>query len=295
MKKNKLKVTIILILIIMLLVLTGCGNKEVNNVQTNTQESQETQSITLDEAQKMITDWTNSYYSNALVELIKVDVTENTVNNESLSNYYTFAITVGTDYYTVLVNKNTSKVYLFNEEDTNNLVEINKENLKQYIKVTRYDGNGYTVYIKEENNCHLTMDRRAGGGEGEYEDSDGTFSIEDNSMKVILSNGKEYNFTISKDATITLVEPDKDSNEGITVGNYQGNGSAGLYKIEIKDNSNCHFQFVDMDLSIDSDGTYSINGNTITFKLNSGDTINCTIKNGNQIYWDKQLMTFSKK
>ncbi len=292
MKNRNLKFIISLLLILMmLLLLTGCGNNSENSVQ-DVQE--ETKTLEEAEARNMITQWTNSYYTNALIETIEVNVTENTVNNESLNNYYTFAITVGTDYYTILVNKNTSKVYLFNEDDTNNLVELTKDNFIQYVKVTRYTGNGYTLYIKEGNNCHLAMDMRAAGNEGIYEDSDGTFTIQNNNMKVTLSNGKEYEFTISNDATISLIEKEEPSTSGITVGTYKGAGSNGQYQIDIKDNNQCHFLFINMDASIDSDGTYSINGNTITFKLNSGDTINCTIQDGNKIYWEEQYMKFSK-
>lgn len=296
MKKKNLRavITLLLILIMALLLLTGCGNNQNESNENNVQNTQEVEVITLEEAQSMVTQWANSYYTNALVEAIEVDVTENTVNNEALNNYYTFAITVGTDYYTVLVNKNTSKVYLFNEDDTNNLVELTKDNFTQYIKITKYTGNGYTLDVKEGNNCHLTMDMRAAAGEGNYEDSDGTFAIENNNIKVTLSNGKEYEFTISNDSTITLVEQEENSTSGITVGTYKGEGTDGQYSIEIKSNNGCHFQYIDPSMTIDSDGTYTISGNTITFKLNSGNTINCIIQDGNKIYWDENYMTFSK-
>ena len=296
MKKKILSLSIIAILIMMLFLLTGCGNKENENNQDN-QDSQDNieqqNQISQEEALGIVTNLIRPTYSTAYIEKIDVDITTENINNESYLNYYVFRTIIGEDFYTSVVNKNTSKVYLFDENNQNNLQEITQDNMTKYIKITKYIGNGYTISIKDNGNCHLSIDTRAGADDGEYADEDGTYIIENSKITVTLSSSKKYEFNITDLNTITIIEQEKASSE-FGVGTYKAKETGGEFVIQIKENNKCHFQAQSPFLDINSDGTYTLSNNAITFKLNSGKTISCSIKNNNQIYWSDESMTFFK-
>ena len=293
MKKKILNLSIIAILMMMLFLLTGCGNKENENNQDNQDNIEQQNQISQEDALGIVTNLIRPTYSTANIEKTDVDITTENINNESFLNYYIFRITIGEDFYTLVVNKNTSKVYLFDENNQNNLQEITQDNMTQYIKITKYTGNGYTILIKDNGNCHLSIDTRAGADDGEYADEDGTYIIENSKITVTLSSSKKYEFNITDLNTITIIEQEKVSSE-FGVGTYKAKETDGQYVIEIKENNKCHFQAQSPFLNINSDGTYTLSNNTITFKLNSGKTISCSIKNNNQIYWSDESMTFFK-
>ncbi len=290
MKKKILGLSIIVILIMMLVLLTGCGNKENENKQDNIEQQNQ---ISQEEGLEIVTNLIRPTYLSANIEETDVDITTENINNESYLNYYIFRVTIGEDFYTLVVNKNTSKIYLFDENNQNNLQEVTQDNMTQYIKITKYTGNGYTISIKDISNCHLSIDTRAGADDGEYVDEDGTYIIENSKITVTLSNSKKYEFNIVDLNKITIIEQEKTSSE-FEVGIYKAKETDGQYVIEIKENNKCHFQAQSPFLNINSDGTYTLDNNTITFKLNSGKTISGSIKNNNQIYWNDESMTFFK-
>ena len=197
LKKKVLSLSIIAILMMMLFLLTGCGNKENENNQDNQDNIEQQNQISQEEALEIVTNLIRPTYSTANIEKTDVDITTENINNESFLNYYIFRITIGEDFYTLVVNKNTSKVYLFDENNQNNLQEITQDNMTQYIKITKYTGNGYTISIKDNSNCHLSIDTRVGADDGEYADEDGTYIIENSKITVTLNNSKKYEFNRS--------------------------------------------------------------------------------------------------
>lgn len=81
--------------------------------------------------------------------------------------------------------------------------------------------------------------------------------------------------------------------ETIPSGIYRGRGSDGDYKIEIKPDNICHFTYINVDNNIDSECSYTLENNKITFKLDNNLEIDCELKDSN-IYWEEHYMTFSK-
>ena len=160
-----------------------------------------------------------------------------------------------------------------------------------YVITSRDKATGTIIVAQGDDNTVFEIDTSGGIDVSSYcKHCDGS--------RPIVRLKKDIKLQRNNDDTYSIINSQENVSEStsateLNVGTYQAKETDGQYVIQIKENNKCHFQAQSPFLNINSDGTYTLDNNIIIFKLNSGETINCDLKDS-QIFWNEQNMTFYK-